>query len=99
MPQQIIDIQNFANRVRLLIHDYENLKKENEELRNTVVEKDDIINKLNISLSDEREKYKELMDAKMLNIADGDLENARKRVNDLIRTVNQCITLLNERQK
>ena len=52
---------------------------------------------INYQFVENESKYKELMDAKMLNIADGDLENARKRVNDLIRTVNQCITLLNER--
>ena len=43
-------------------------------------------------------KYNALMTAKMLTIADTDIENTRKKVNKLIRTVNQCITLLSEKQ-
>jgi hypothetical protein len=35
--------------------------------------------------------------AKMLEITDGDLETAQKRVAKLIREVNKCITLLSEK--
>ena len=35
--------------------------------------------------------------AKMLEITDGDMETAQKRVAKLIRDVNKCITLLSEK--
>lgn len=97
MSQQSTDIQDFASSVRRLIRSYEDVKAENAKLKEIVVEKDNKISELIQTLSEEKDKYEKLMDAKILNIADGNLENARKRINDLIRTVNQCITLLNER--
>jgi hypothetical protein len=35
--------------------------------------------------------------AKMLEITDGDMESAQKRLAKLIRNVNKCITLLSEK--
>jgi hypothetical protein len=35
--------------------------------------------------------------AKMLEVTDGDMEAAQKRVSKLIRDVNKCITLLSEK--
>jgi hypothetical protein len=35
--------------------------------------------------------------ARMLEITDGDLEGAKKRIAKLIRDVNKCITLLSEK--
>jgi hypothetical protein len=35
--------------------------------------------------------------AKMIEITDGDLEGAQKRLSKLIRDVNKCITLLSEK--
>lgn len=35
--------------------------------------------------------------AKMVEITDGDMETAQKRLSKLIREVNKCITLLSEK--
>lgn len=40
--------------------------------------------------------YDMLKQARMLEIGDGDLDAARKRINKLIRDVNKCITLITE---
>lgn len=42
--------------------------------------------------------YDVLKTAKMLEVSDGDLDKARKRVNQLLRDVDRCITLLTEQQ-
>ena len=41
--------------------------------------------------------YNSLKMAKMLEVTDGDMETAQKRVAKLIRDVNKCITLLSEK--
>ncbi len=63
-----------------------------------VDERDRLITELKKQLEEAEKKYDALMTAKMLSIADTDIENTRKKVNKLIRTVNQCITLLSEQQ-
>lgn len=39
-----------------------------------------------------------LKTAKMIEITDGDIESAKNRVAKLIRDVNQCITLLSDKE-
>ena len=63
-----------------------------------VDERDRLITELKKQLEEAEKKYDALMTAKMLSIADTDIENTRKKVNKLIRTINQCITLLSEQQ-
>lgn len=91
-------INTFTTRVRQLILQYKDIKKENAELYSMVDERDKKIEELQKQLESSEKKYDALMSAKMLNIADADIEATRKKVNKLIRTVNQCITLLSEKQ-
>ncbi len=91
-------INTFTTRVRQMILQYKEVKKENAELYSMVDERDKKIEDLKKQLEESEKKYNALMSAKMLNIADADIESTRKRINKLIRTVNQCITLLSEKQ-
>ena len=77
----------FSTRVRQMILQYKELKKENIELYSMVDERDEQI----------KNDYNSLKMAKMLEVTDGDLESAQKRLQRLIRDVNKCITLLSER--
>ena len=92
------DIKTLTTNVRRLILKFTEQKKENTELYAMVDERDKQIAELQKRLSEAEKKYNALMTAKMLTIADTDIENTRKKVNKLIRTVNQCITLLSENQ-
>ena len=92
------NIKTFTTQVRRLILKFSELKQENAELYTMVDERDRLITKLKKQLEEAEKKYDALMTAKMLSIADTDIENTRKKVNKLIRTVNQCITLLSEQQ-
>lgn len=91
-------IKTFTTRVRQLILAHKELKKENAELYAMVDERDKQITELKRQLNEAERRYNALMTAKMLSIADADIEATRKRVNKLIRTVNQCITILSEKQ-
>lgn len=87
----------FSTRVRQMILQYKELKKENAELYSMVEEKDKQVEKLNAQITQAQNDYNSLKMAKMLEITDGDMENAQKRLQKLIRDVNKCITLLSEK--
>lgn len=97
MTNGSIDINEFAVRIRSLIRYTEKLKASNAELSNAISVKDDEIEQLKAKLSEQEEKYNALLTARMLDITDEDIETVRKQVNNLIRNVNQCITLLSDK--
>lgn len=87
----------FSTRVRQLILQYGDLQRENAALRDRIKERDERISQLEAGLICETQKYNSLKMAKILEITDGDLEQANKRVAKLIRDVEKCITLVKEK--
>ena len=90
-------VNTFATRVRQMILQYEAQRKENDELYTLVDQRDREITQLQKELAQAHADYNTLKMAKMLEITDGDMETAQKRVAKLIRDVNKCITLLSEK--
>ena len=86
-------LNTFATRVRQLILQYSSVKKENSELYAMVDERDQEILKLQKQLAQAQSDYQSLKLARMIEVSDGDMEVAQKRVAKLIRDVNKCITL------
>ena len=84
----------FTTRVRQMIIKYSVLKEENNELYALVDSHEEEIKRLNASLEQARKDYESLKAAKMMEICDGDIESAKRRLAALIREVNKCITLL-----
>lgn len=84
----------FTTRVRQMILQYNALKEENNELYALVDSHEEEIKHLNASLEQARKDYESLKAAKMMEICDGDIESAKRRLAALIREVNKCITLL-----
>ena len=80
-----------------MILQYAELKKENDELYALVDQREQEIKQLQEELSQAEADYNSLKMAKMLEVTDGDMESAQKRVAKLIRDVNKCITLLSEK--
>mgnify|MGYP003235250471 FL=1 len=87
----------FTTRVRQMILQYSDLKKENSELYAMVDERDAQIKDLQKKLEQADREYQLLKMAKMIEVTDGDMESAQKRVAKLIRDVNKCITLLSDK--
>lgn len=87
----------FTTRVRQMILQYSDLKKENSELYAMVDERDAQIKDLQKKLEQADREYQLLKMAKMLEVTDEDMESAQKRVAKLIRDVNKCITLLSDK--
>lgn len=87
----------FTTRIRQLILQFNEMKKENADLYVMVDERDARIKELEARLSQADNDYNSLKMAKMIEISDSDLEGAQKRLAKLIRDVNKCITLLSEK--
>ena len=90
-------LNTFATRVRQMILRFNDMKKENDDLYTMIDERDAEIKKLQRQLAQAQTDYNSLKMAKMIEITDGDMEGARKRLSKLIRDVNKCITLLSEK--
>ena len=88
----------FETRVRQMILHYQEVKKENAELYTMVDNLEKKVAQLEARLQQADADYNSLKMARMLEITDGDLEGAKKRIAKLIRDVNKCITLLSEQK-
>lgn len=88
----------FTTRVRQLILQYNDLKKENEELYAMADANEKEIERLKSSLQQAQRDNQSLKMAKMMEISNGDIEGAKRRIAGLIREVNKCITLLSGKE-
>ncbi|MBR1934013.1 MAG: hypothetical protein IJ841_10060 [Prevotella sp.] len=89
-------IATFQTRVRDLIHRFQELKKENEELYAMVDKNEQDIKMLRAGLEQKDRDYQSLKMARMIEISDGDLQGAKDRLAKLIRDVNKCIAILSD---
>ena len=87
----------FTTRVRQLILEYNKIKNENDRLRAMIDERDSALEKMEGQLAQVRNDYESRKMARMVEITNGDLESAQKKISKLSRDVNKCITLVSER--
>ena len=87
----------FTTRMRQMILQYKETKQENNSLYAMVDERDAKIKQLEAKLNQAQNDYNSLKLAKMIEISTTDLEASKKRLSKLVRDVNKCITLLNEK--
>ncbi len=85
----------FTTRVRQLMLSYKALKEENDALKSQVKQREEEIAGLKERSNRLQNDYDQLKVARMMQITDGDIEEARKRLNKLIKNVSRSITLLN----
>jgi hypothetical protein len=90
-------LNTFATRVRQMILSYQDVMKENGELYAMVDARDAKIKQLEEELAQARNDYSTLKTARMLQISDGDMDEAKSKLAKLIRDVDKCITLLSEK--
>lgn len=87
----------FTTRMRQMILQYQEVKKENAELLTRVDAREKEVEELKKKLEQAQKDYNSLKMARMIEISDGDIDSAKKRLATLIREVNRCITLLCEK--
>ena len=86
----------FEDRVNELYRLCNDRKRRIEELEATLIEKDDALLKANQDIETFQTKCKNLLTARKLEANEIEFQEARKRVNKLVREVDTCIALLNE---
>ncbi len=86
----------FETRLRQMILRFQELKKENHDLYALIEESDKSIKELQAKLEQQQNDYDSLKMAKMIEITDGNLQNAKDRLSKLIRDVNKCIAILSD---
>lgn len=87
----------FTTRVRQMILQYKDMEAQNASLRELIGESNERIKQLEEQLAQARNDYESLKMARMLEITDGDMLTAQKRMAKLIRDVDKCITLVSEK--
>ena len=87
----------FNTRMRQMILRFQDMKTENRRLAGLVKEREAKIAQLEAQLTQATNDYNALKMARMIEVTDGDVDGALKRVSKLIRDVNKCITLLSEK--
>jgi len=94
MTQSEKVLATFQTRVRQMILRFQEVKKENAELRAKLGQNEQQIKKLEERLANCERSYQSLKMAKMVEITNGDLQGAKDRLARLIRDVNKCIAVL-----
>ena len=89
-------LSTFQTRVRQMILQYQEMKKENSTLLAKIAEQEQRIEQMEAQLTQCQNDYESLKMARMLTIVDKDLEGAKNRVAKMIRDVNKCITVLSD---
>ena len=92
-------LANFKTRVRQMILRFQELKKEGDELRAVIAKNEQDMKQLQAKLTQAENDYQSLKMAKMMEITDGDLENAKGRLAKMIRDVNKCIAILSDEEQ
>ena len=92
-----MDIKIFASQVRQLVLQLSKLKQENADLEATIQKLKEENVQATQALKAMQVEYNSLMMGKMLHITDNDLETSKQRINNMIRTVDRCITILSEK--
>lgn len=89
-------LATFETRLRQMILRFQEVKKENEELYAMVAKGEKDIALLREKLEQQQNDYESLKMAKMIEITDGNLADAKDRLSRLIRDVNKCIAILSD---
>ena len=92
-----MNIKIFASQVRQLILQLRKLKQQNADLEAMVQKLKEENVQATQKLKAMQVEYNSLVMGKMLHITDNDLETSRQRINNMIRTVDRCITILSEK--
>jgi predicted nuclease with TOPRIM domain len=89
-------LATFETRLRQVLLRFQELKKENGSLHDMLKNNEKQVKELQQKLEQKQYDYDTLKMAKMMEITDGNLQDAKDRLSRLIRDVNKCIAILSD---
>lgn len=89
-------LATFEMHVRQLLLRFQGLRDENERLAAVIESNRKTIAEMEQKLEQKQNDYDSLKMAKMIEITDGNLTDAKERLSRLIRDVNKCIAILSD---
>lgn len=87
-------LKTFESRVLVLLQAYKEQSSQLESLKEDLELKDMEIELLKEELKQSQENYTNLKTARMMELNQEDIKEARQRITKLVREVNKCISLL-----
>ena len=89
-------ISSFEGKLRHLMFLYDELKQENANLKQLLIQKDEEIKLLERSKKNLEVQFTELKMARTISLFDKDIKDTKQRLSSLVREIDKCIALLNE---
>ena len=89
-------ISSFEGKLRHLMFLYDELKQENANLKQLLIQKDEEIKLLERSKKNLEVQFTELKMARIISLFDKDIKDTKQRLSSLVREIDKCIALLNE---
>ena len=91
-------LADFETRVRQMILQFQQMKQEKLQLQQKINEQSQAIEDLKARVTQADNDYNSLKMARMLEITDGNLVDAKEHLARMIRQVNKCIAILSDEQ-
>ena len=89
-------ISSFEGKLRHFMFLHEELRQENADLKHLLMQKDEEIRQLNLSLKESEARYTDLKTARTISLYDKDIKDTKQRLTSLVREVDKCIALLSD---
>ena len=86
----------FEGKLRHVLFLYDEEKKENAILKQSIADKDSEIQVLLSKIKELETRYANLKMARMISVNDNEIRDTKQRLTRLVREVDKCIALLNK---
>ena len=91
-------LEQFEERLKLLLGKYKELKAENQELARQIAEKEEQLTGLQSRFTNLEQMYSNLKQARMISLSYEEVDNAKEHIGRLVREIDQCIETLIKRE-
>lgn len=87
-------INEFEGKLHLLIHEYKQKIKLNNELSRQIAEKENALEELRMRCTALESSYNNLKQARIISLSDNGIEGAKEKITRLVREIDRCIESL-----
>lgn len=88
------NLQHFEEKLRLLLHSYNQIQTRNKILVQTIQEQAQELEELKQKYEILEQNHNNLKQAKVISLSDAEISATRERLNRLVREIDQCIESL-----